>query len=254
MRFTSLITLSAAPLFFNQPLAAATTVDMDDDDDLDFDDDDDDFDLDLEPSAESDEGTEVKEDTTLAEAADAGLSPVQRSVRMAACIGMVRHRISTKKEEVDKVIDQWKLMRQMTDEQAMDILHVTMLKNCYINLDQEADIKSFTSDPEEFQSDIADRVFSPPAGEAPGTQATLLQRQWDLVKDYIETESKFDEARQMPKIDLPGSSFGPFMKTIYFNTVFSAVFGGIYVMIQRLTKGQEQLKKKKTGGVKKHQE
>ena len=241
MRITT--ALIAATSLLAVPYVVATEVDDDDDEDW--------SEFDTVPSPEEKEP--VREDTTLAEAADADLTESERVMRMTLCIGLVRQKYAEDAEAMKTILESMAKLQEVTEEQAANAIHVNMLKNCYINFDMENDLKEL-ADESKF-SEIATRIVSPPTDEPEGTTSTLLQRQWELINTVLDKEEKNKtseekgngdktsgekktggkkETGRMPKIEVIGSGMNGFQKFLYFISVFGAVFGSGYLVVKKM--------------------
>jgi len=255
MRFVKAAVILSVCLFGG---IRATEVD-DDEDWSEFevtDDDSGDIDSDSAEEAASFEG-----DTTLAETVDEKLSEPERKLRMTICIGVTREKFA-----IDNLLEQSEKLAELTGmskEQVANNMQLNMVKNCYLNFDEKRDFLELTSgDPATFK-EATSRVLAPPASEveAEGKTTTLLKRQWDLIRDVIETEQKassdkkkddddpYSEFSNFGRMELIGSKMSSFQKFLYFVSVFGAVFGGGYLLVKKLIgyeieKNQKRVSKK----------
>jgi hypothetical protein len=182
-----------------------------------------------------------EEDTSLAEAADASLTDTERKMRMALCFGIARQQFMENEEEMEKALEMIASLQNTDVTQAKELMHVNMIKNCYINFDQEKDIEIFANesvDKDAVKASMA-RLVAPSPKEEAGKQATLLQRQWDLLRDISKTEQERAQ-REFGKIDFIGSNMGGFGQLLYFVTVFGAIFGGGYMLVKKLLQTESE--------------
>lgn len=199
---------------------------------------------------------ERKEDTTLAEAVDMHMDENQRQMRMAICIGIVRQKYADEKADMMKNIEALAKMQGVSEEEMSNMIHMNMIKNCYLNLDQEADI-GLLSDPESFAS-VSTKIVSPPANEPEGTASTLLSRQWELIRTFLDKEKeqggpgKAKPEITAPKIEILGSGMNGFQKFLYFVSVFGAIFGGGYLLVKKMVGLETAKKQPKVKKTKKH--
>ena len=247
MRFLQAVFFSAAVCVFpSVPYVAGTAVDDEDDDDWSG--------IEVESEVEDEESKGEEEDagltgasmnaagdTTLAETVDAELSDSERKIRMTLCIGIARERYKNDKDNLEDAISQMAEAANISKDQAVNELHVNMIKNCYLNLDQEADMSELTSGDEDKFDEVSARIIAPPAGseDATGKPATLLPRQWQLINDIVEAEKNnnddpYNEFANIGRMELIGSKMSGFQKFLYFVSVFGAVFGGGYLLVKKL--------------------
>ena len=183
------------------------------------------------------EPPQMEEDTSLAEKADEHLSEKERKMRMALCIGVARERFLSNEAEMEKTVEMMKAIHNMEIEQAKEIIHINMIKNCYINFDEKVDIPAITAgdkDEEKYKAAV-DKLISPPAMEEATKQPTLLSRQWDLIREVVEDErTKQSTLLGGDRVGLIGSKMGAFNKFLYFVSVFAAIFGGGYLLVRKL--------------------
>jgi hypothetical protein len=176
------------------------------------------------------------QDTTLAESVDAELSEDQRQVRMALCIGVVRQKYDIDREEITKRIPSLAKLQGIKEEEVANAIHMNMLSNCYLNLNQDSDLPEL-ADSGKFDA-AASRVVGPPAGGDDKKSYTLLPRQWELVGKFLEDEKKGGNKKKsepkVAKIEVPGSGMNAFQKFLYFVSVFGAIFGGGYMLIRKM--------------------
>jgi len=247
MRFLTTVFLSAVCVLFpSVPYVAGTAVDDDDDDDwsgIEVETEDD-GDEDLSDAADT-AAVHEQGDTTLAEAIDANLSHAERKIRMTMCIGIARQRYILDKDGFSEYVSKMAEAAGISEEQAVNELHVNMIKNCYLNLDQETDLKDLTSgDADKFDT-VSARVIAPPASAEEGSKpATLLSRQWELISEIVEAEKNqgenganddpYNEFANIGRMELIGSKMSGFQKFLYFISVFGAVFGGGYLLVKKL--------------------
>ena len=220
------------------------------------------------------------EDSSLAEAADADLTEPEREMRMALCIGIARQKFHDNADMFKQTIETMMEIHKVEENQAAEMVHITMIKHCYINFDQENDIKLLTEATtkdgvtSESWNAVADRVISPPANEVPGTQSTLAARQWDLIRAFVEKErtkrdsekkdsgssstksesgsgKKKESGRSLPKLEVIGSQMGAFQKFLYFVAVFGAIFGGGYLLVKKLIQNEVDKESRKNRASKK---
>lgn len=247
MRFLNAVAVSS--LLFAGSLHAGTVVDDDDDDWADF-----------ETETFDEEAFDAsnfapKQDSSLAAAADAFLSAPQRKIRMALCIGLVRQKFASAKEDMQAVIAQVAQMQQVSEEQAAESIHIMMLKNCYINIDQASDLKALVEG-DKFD-EVADRLVAKPAGEEEGAISTFTDYQWELIKDFLENEKKTKSengggggggSTGGARMEVIGSKMGTLQKLLYFLAVFGSIFGGGYILVKKLM--QYELEKSQKRGKK----
>lgn len=224
------------------PFVAGAAVDDDDDDDWSG------IDVETEDDGDSgesdfDSASQEEGDTTLAELVDANLSHTEQKVRMTLCIGLARQRYATDMDHLKEAVSQMAESAGITEDQAVNQLHVNMIKNCYLNLDQANDLKELTSGDVEKFNEISARVVGPPEEEG-DKPSTLLPRQWELIREVVEAEQNksddgdndepYKEFANMGRMELIGSKMSGFQKFLYFVSVFGAVFGGGYLLVKRL--------------------
>jgi hypothetical protein len=182
-----------------------------------------------------------EEDTTLAEQADANLSEQERKTRMGLCIGIAREQFLSSEEEMEKAVEMMKTIHNMESDQAREMIHINMIKNCYLNFKEEEDLpaltKSATEENKEVYQALVGKLVAPPAMPESEVrkQPTLLQRQWELIREVVEEE----RGRQTgpmggAKIEVLGSNMSAFSKFMYFVSVFAAIFGGGYFLVRKL--------------------
>ena len=186
-------------------------------------------------------GTE--QDSSLAEAADADLSEPERKMRMGICVSVARQKFARTRDMLKPIMDSMKELHKIDDDQASELIHVSMIKNCYINMDQGKDFPeliSSTNDDEKWD-EVADRLVAPPAGEEPGKQSTLAARHWEYVREFVENEKSGRESGEdifdfssLGKINVIGSGMGTFQRFLYFVSVFGAIFGSGYLLVNKL--------------------
>ena len=184
---------------------------------------------------------EFTEDSSLAEEADADLTEAQRKIRMAMCFGVARQKFVESKEEMEKAVEMVKSMHNIEEDQAREMIHVNMIKNCYINFDQEEDLKMFTNaepDLEQIKQTM-DRLVGPSPKEQPGKQSTLADRHWNLIREIVDEERDRQQS-EFGKIEVLGSKMSPFNKFLYFVAVFGAIFGGGYVLVKKLMQSEAE--------------
>ena len=246
MRFLKAVLFSATVCVFPSiPYVAGTAVEEEEDDD-------DWSGIEVETEETTEEGEDglsdaadsaaihEQGDTTLAETVDANLSEAERKIRMTLCIGIARERYKNDRENLEDVIAQMAKEANISEDQAVNELHVNMIKNCYLNLDQETDMSELTSGDEDKFDQVSTRVVAPPSwsGDKP---ATLLPRQWQLISDIVEAEKNnannddpYNEFANIGRMELIGSKMSGFQKFLYFVSVFGAVFGGGYMLVKKL--------------------
>jgi hypothetical protein len=223
----------------------ATTVVEDDDEDW--------TDFDIPSNGDEDaEHVETRGDTTLAEKIDANMTEQERKLRMTLCIGLTREKFTTDSlfEHTEKIAE----ITGMPKEQVANNMQLNMVKNCYLNLDVAKDMPELTSGDSEKFKIVSEKVFAPPVAEETGeddsgtrrSQPTLLQRQWELIRDVIESEAKdadsaddddpYSEFTKMDRgrMEVIGSQMTSFQKFLYFVSVFGVVFGGGYLLVKKL--------------------
>ncbi len=192
----------------------------------------------------------MTEDTTLAEKADAHLSEGERKMRMALCIGIAREKFLDTEEEMEKTIEMMQTIHKMETDQAREMIHINMIKNCYINFNEKEDIPAITAGEKEGEKykEVVNRLILPPADDEGDSlkQHTLLTRQWDLIKDVVEKERKKQSSLfGADSVGLVGSKMGAFSKFLYFVAVFAAIFGGGYLLVKKLMQLEEEKNNKK---------
>lgn len=178
---------------------------------------------------------EFTEDSSLAEEADADLTESQRKMRMAMCFGVARQKFVESKDEMEKAVEMVKSMHNIEEDQAREMIHVNMIKNCYINLNQEEDLKIFTNAEYDIEQvkETMNRLVGPSKKEQPGKQSTLADRHWNLIREIVEEERNRQQS-DVGKIEVLGSKMSPFNKFLYFVAVFGAIFCGGYVLVKKL--------------------
>jgi hypothetical protein len=197
----------------------------------------------------------MQEDTSLAEKADEHLSQGERKMRMALCIGVAREKFLENQEEMEKMLEMMKAIHKMEADQAREMIHINMIKNCYINFNEKEDIPAITSgdkDEDKYKETVS-RLVAPPTGDDDSLkQHTLLTRQWDLIKEVVEAErSRQSDLLGGDRIGLVGSKMGAFNKLLYFVSVFAVIFGGGYLLVKKLMQLEAEKNSKKTAKKKK---
>ena len=267
MRFSTVAAISAVACWFQTPLIVAGdeahSPEVEDDDDTDWDSFETSYADEDEESGET--GTPSSEpDSSLVEAADADLSQDERKVRMGVCLSVGRQKFQRAKDMFEPILEQIQEQHKVDESQAIETILISLIKNCYINFNQETDLKDLiaSADSEEKFDAISDRLIAPPVGELPGKQSTFASRHWDLIKEIIQKEQEerttgkkkttedeipnFNqkEAPQI-KVNLVGSDMTGFQKFIYFVSVFGAIFGGGYLLVKKLIQREVEKDKKK---------
>lgn len=195
-----------------------------------------------------------EEDTSLAESADANLSESERKLRMGICVSVARQKFAQTQEALKPVLDGMKEIHKLDDDQAAEMIHVSMIKNCYINMDQENDLPELiaaTGDDEKWGA-LADRLIAPPAGEQASKQSTLAARHWEYVREYVESEHKNRREdgefnfSSMGKLNVIGSGMSGFQRFLYFVSVFGAIFGSGYLLVKKLIQKEVEKESRKT--------
>lgn len=243
MRFLKAFVIPLVTLFVisDIPIAHASIEDDDDEDWSEF-------------ETEAVDEDEQVDKTALARQADANLTSTERKVRMGLCIGLVRQKFAKSRESMEELIAQIAKLQEVTEEQAAESVHVMMITNCYINMDQARDLPELSNN---FDA-VADRLTAP---AVEGEQNTLTDYQWELIKEFIEKEQSSEtekrerkermekrknadpkEQKEEPKrgrpIEVIGSGMGTWTKLMYFIAVFGAIFGGGYVLVKKLAELQ----------------
>jgi len=206
---------------------------------------------------EIEEPPRYEEDTTLAERADENLTDSERKMRMAMCIGIARERFMSSEEEMKQAVEMMKTLHQMEEDQAREMIHINMIKNCYLNFNEKEDIPTLTAgenDEEKYKS-VVNRLIAPPLVQVEGKQQTLLERQWELIRQVVEDERTRQTAQMGGKIEVIGSKMSGFNKFLYFVSVFAAIFGGGYFLVRKLMalEAEKMTKKKESKSAKKQQ-
>lgn len=232
MRILSALALSGLSLLVvPEPYVVAATSVEDDDEDWS------EFETGEDEAAEA-AGVQMEEDSTLAENADAALSEPERKLRMALCLGLARQKFSQSADEMQQAVDMMTKMREIEEDEAREMIHVMMIKNCYINFNQETDLGVLSEPNETAWTELVDRLIAPSPKEQKGKQSTLAPRQWELIRQVVDEEKKQKDKKQKPaekpRIEVVGSNMGAFSKFIYFISVFGAIFGGGYFLVKRL--------------------
>jgi hypothetical protein len=206
---------------------------------------------------EIEEPPRYEEDTTLAERADENLTDSERKMRMAMCIGIARERFMSSEEEMKQAVEMMKTLHQMEEDQAREMIHINMIKNCYLNFKENEDIPTLTAgenDEEKYKS-VVNRLIAPPLVQVEGKQQTLLERQWELIRQVVEDERTRQTGQMGGKFEVIGSKMSGFNKFLYFVSVFAAIFGGGYFLVRKLMalEAEKMTKKKESKSAKKQQ-
>jgi hypothetical protein len=200
-----------------------------------------------------DEPAPLKTDFSLAESVDAEMSEVERRLRMTVCLGLARQKFQRSPEEMQEGVKRIAEAREMSAEQASELISISMIKNCYINFNAETDLGVLSEQNESAWDEAMTRLISPPKGEIPGTSSQLLERQWDLLRQIVEEQD--ERVKEVAgRIELPGSTMGGFQKFAYFVSVFGAIFGGGYFLVKKLMEAEREPKKKTKDDKKKSDE
>lgn len=139
-------------------------------------------------------------------------------------------------EEMKQAVEMMKSVHNMEAEQAREMIHINMIKNCYINFDEKEDIPALRAgetDEEQYKA-VANKLVAPPAQQDATKQPTLLERQWNLIREVVDDERAKQTGATGGKIEVIGSKMGGFSKFLYFVSVFAAIFGGGYFLVKKL--------------------
>lgn len=254
MRFFNALIFSTASLTLLQqvPYVAASSSDDDDDDDDDWSGIEVETDVDEDDLSglgdATDEGqNDPRIDTSLAEKVDENLSEDAKKLRMTVCLAIARKVYQLNQNELKDTVDSIVASMNVDEAQAVNHLHLSMIQNCYMNMDQEKDLKDLTSGDHETFVQLSERVIAPPQGYESGEKIpgiTLEQRMLlhKIVEEEQEKVDKGAEAEEDPynefanigRMELIGSKMNGFQKFLYFVSVFGAVFGGGYLLVKKL--------------------
>lgn len=221
-------------------VAEEEKVEQPEDDDVDWDDEDE-----VNALIDENSGSEIS--------LDANLSDSDRKVRMSACIDVARSVFAGSKDEIQATIDALKEAYKLEDEKAIEMMHIAMIKNCYINFDQEKDVEAIMKVLKEENSnawkELSNRLVSKPEDEDE-SGSEFAPRHWELIRQIIYEEN--DQKRKetvAPKIKVVGSDMTSLQKVLYLMVVFGSIFGGGYWLVKKLIK--KELDKQNKRGKKK---
>jgi hypothetical protein len=187
---------------------------------------------------------------------DEDLTEPARKIRMSVCLDVARGIFASSKPQMDESIAQIKEAYSVDEDKAAEMVHVAMIKNCFIKIDQDTDIeaisKALNEENTEAWTEIAQRLVSKGATDSEEGKDSLdfAPRHWELIREILQEERREkSKAAAAPKITVIGSGMTNAQKVIYLMVVFGIIFGGGYLLVKKLI--QKELDKKTRRGKKK---
>jgi len=187
---------------------------------------------------------------------DKNLSEEEKKLRMKTCISLARDVFVQAEERMKNWIDYLMKKESLEEERAVETVHISMIKTCYISMRQDSDIEELKTAEKEGNThewiSIASRlVFIPPEDDVQ-QYGEFAPSHWEMIRQIIfeETQQKRKE-QAAPKIKVIGSDMNALQKVLYLMLVFGAIFGGGYWLVKKLIqkdldKQAKRNKKKKT--------
>jgi len=191
-----------------------------------------------------------KNDESAAAEVDAQLSEAQRGIRMKACLDISRAKLAANDAVVSEYVTKLTsglVGAELSAQQALEYVNMDFVKNCYLSIDQAADIPAFKNNPAAWRAANENRVLLP--DESRSHIRTLHQRQWDLLKTILKKEET--QKKNPGKAQIEAAPTATVVQLMYLIAILAAVFGLGYWLLLQLAKadashaGKREAKKAK---------